>query len=370
MEKIKMTTPLVEMDGDEMTRILWAMIKDKLILPFVELKTEYYDLGLLHRNETRDQVTVDAALAAKKYGVAVKCATITPNAQRVEEYKLSQMWKSPNGTIRAILDGTVFRAPIMVKGLNPVVKNWHQPITIARHAFGDVYKAAEFKVPGPGTAELVFTAADGTEYLWNGDPAYWTGRAPNLFPYVGRLTNDRYAYGGKEYEMTRHGFAKRTAFSPADQGRANLTLRMTDTPESRESYPFSFRFDVSYVLEGDTLAVVYAVENRGHETMYFGIGGHPGFRVPLEEGKRFEDYRLTFARPSQPCQVLLSDSYMLSGRDAAYPLENGTTLPLRHALFDHDAVILKNFERTMTLSAGEGTRGLTLSCPRMRYLGI
>ena len=221
-----------------------------------------------------------------------------------------------------------------------------------------------------GAQLMRITAADGTEYLWNGDPAYWTGRAPNLFPYVGRLTNDRYAYGGKEYEMTRHGFAKRTAFSPADQGRANLTLRMTDTPESRESYPFSFRFDVSYVLEGDTLAVVYAVENRGHETMYFGIGGHPGFRVPLEEGKRFEDYRLTFARPSRPCRVLLSDSYMLSGHDALYPLEDGATLPLRHGLFDGDAIILKNFERTMTLSAGEGTRGLTLSCPQMRYLGI
>ena len=221
-----------------------------------------------------------------------------------------------------------------------------------------------------GAQLMSITAADGTEYLWNGDPAYWTGRAPNLFPYVGRLTNDRYAYGGKEYEMTRHGFAKRTAFSPADQGRANLTLRMTDTPESRESYPFSFRFDVSYVLEGDTLAVVYAVENRGHETMYFGIGGHPGFRVPLEEGKRFEDYRLTFARPSRPCRVLLSDSYMLSGHDAPYPLEDGATLPLRHGLFDDDAIILKNFERTMTLSAGEGTHGLTLSCPQMRYLGI
>lgn len=221
-----------------------------------------------------------------------------------------------------------------------------------------------------GAQLMSITAANGTEYLWNGDPAYWTGRAPNLFPYVGRLTNDRYAYGGKEYEMTRHGFAKRAVFAPADQGRANLTLRMTDTPESRESYPFSFRFDVSYVLEGDTLAVVYAVENRGHETMYFGIGGHPGFRVPLEEGKGFEDYRLTFAQPSQPCRVLLSENYMLSGRDAPYPLEDGTTLPLRHGLFDDDAIILKNFERTMTLSAGEGTHGLTLSCPQMRYLGI
>ena len=163
MDKLQMNTPLVEMDGDEMTRILWQQIKEELLEPYIDLKTEYYDLGLPERERTRDQVTIDAAQANKKYGVAVKCATITPNAQRVEEYKLSQMWKSPNGTIRAILDGTVFRAPIMVKGLNPVVKNWEQPITIARHAFGDVYKATEYKVPGPGTAELVFTGADGVE---------------------------------------------------------------------------------------------------------------------------------------------------------------------------------------------------------------
>ena len=146
MDKLQMKTPLVEMDGDEMTRILWQQIKEELLEPYIDLKTEYYDLGLPHREETGDQVTIDAAEATKKYGVAVKCATITPNAQRVEEYKLSQMWKSPNGTIRAILDGTVFRAPIMVNGLNPVVKNWQAPITIARHAFGDVYKAAEYKV--------------------------------------------------------------------------------------------------------------------------------------------------------------------------------------------------------------------------------
>ena len=142
MDKLQMKTPLVEMDGDEMTRILWRQIKEELLEPYIDLKTEYYDLGLPHREETGDQVTIDAAKANKKYGVAVKCATITPNQQRVEEYRLSQMWKSPNGTIRAILDGTVFRAPIMVKGLTPVVKNWKAPITIARHAFGDVYKAA------------------------------------------------------------------------------------------------------------------------------------------------------------------------------------------------------------------------------------
>lgn len=164
MSKIQMKTPLVEMDGDEMTRILWQQIKEELLEPYIDLKTEYYDLGLPNREATSDQVTVEAAQATKKYGVAVKCATITPNAQRVEEYKLSQMWKSPNGTIRAILDGTVFRAPIMVNGISPVVKNWEKPITIARHAFGDVYKATEYRVPGPGKAELVFTDADGTQH--------------------------------------------------------------------------------------------------------------------------------------------------------------------------------------------------------------
>ncbi len=163
MDKIKMTTPLVEMDGDEMTRILWKMIKDELLCPFIELNTEYYDLGLEYRNETDDQVTVDSANATKKYGVAVKCATITPNAARVKEYDLKEMWKSPNGTIRAMLDGTVFRAPIIVKGIEPCVKNWKKPITIARHAYGDVYKASELKIPGAGKCELVYTAEDGTE---------------------------------------------------------------------------------------------------------------------------------------------------------------------------------------------------------------
>ena len=163
MDKIQMTTPLVEMDGDEMTRILWSMIKEELLLPFVDLKTEYYDLGLEHRNETNDQVTADSANETKKYGVAVKCATITPNAARMDEYHLKEMWKSPNGTIRAMLDGTVFRAPIIVKGIEPCVRNWKKPITIARHAYGDVYKAVEIKVPGVGTAELVYTAEDGSK---------------------------------------------------------------------------------------------------------------------------------------------------------------------------------------------------------------
>ena len=164
MKKIQMKTPLVEMDGDEMTRILWQMIKDELLLPFIDLKTEYYDLGLVEREKTRDQVTIDSANATLKYGVAVKCATITPNKQRVEEYNLTEMWKSPNGTIRAILDGTVFRAPILIDSIKPAVRNWKKPITIARHAYGDVYKATEYRVPAEGKAELLFTAKDGTEF--------------------------------------------------------------------------------------------------------------------------------------------------------------------------------------------------------------
>lgn len=164
MNKINMSTPLVEMDGDEMTRVLWQMIKDELILPFVELKTEYYDLGLRHRDETNDQVTRDAAEATKRYKVAVKCATITPNAARVEEYGLKQMWKSPNATIRSALDGTVFRTPIVVKSIEPCVRSWKKPIVMARHAYGDVYKAAEMSIPGAGSCELVYTAEDGTEH--------------------------------------------------------------------------------------------------------------------------------------------------------------------------------------------------------------
>jgi isocitrate dehydrogenase len=164
MQKIQMTTPLVEMDGDEMTRILWKMIKDELILPFVDLKTEYYDLGLPERERTKDKVTMDSALATKRLGVAVKCATITPNKQRVEEYDLTEMWKSPNGTIRAVLDGTVFRAPILIDSVKPIVRSWKKPITIARHAYGDVYRATEYRVGGPGKAELVFTGEDGSSF--------------------------------------------------------------------------------------------------------------------------------------------------------------------------------------------------------------
>ncbi len=163
MSKIQMKTPLVEMDGDEMTRILWKWIKEELIEPFVDLKTEYYDLGLPERDRTDDKVTYDAAYATQKYGVAVKCATITPNAQRVEEYHLKEMWKSPNGTVRAILDGTCFRAPILLDSIHPAVRSWEKPITIARHAYGDVYKGTEFRIPGKGKAELLFTGEDGTE---------------------------------------------------------------------------------------------------------------------------------------------------------------------------------------------------------------
>ena len=178
MEKIKMTTPLVEMDGDEMTRVLWGMIKEKLILPFVDLKTEYYDLGLLNRNATRDQITIDAAHATRRLGVAVKCATITPNRQRMEEYpELTEMWKSPNGTIRAILDGTAFRAPIVLPCIQPVVKNWTLPITIARHAYGDMYKAVDMTTAEPGTAALTFKGKSGAEKTLNVQtvegPAVW-----------------------------------------------------------------------------------------------------------------------------------------------------------------------------------------------------
>ena len=184
MDKIKMTTPLVEMDGDEMTRILWKMIKDELLLPFVDLKTEYYDLGLLNRNATKDQVTVDSALATKRLGVAVKCATITPNQQRMEEYpELTEMWKSPNGTIRSIVGGTVFRAPIVIDSIKPAVKSWKKPITIARHAYGDVYKSVDMYTTEPGTATLTFKGESGEEksvevQTVNG-PAVWQG-AHNL----------------------------------------------------------------------------------------------------------------------------------------------------------------------------------------------
>ena len=221
-----------------------------------------------------------------------------------------------------------------------------------------------------GAQLMSITAADGTEYLWGGDEAYWRNRAPNLFPYVGRLTEGRCTYGGKSYEMTRHGFANRTQFSALESGADHITLHMEDSGETRAVYPFAFAFDLVYALSGNTLSVTYRVTNRDGKEMYFGLGAHPGFRVPLEPGKAFTDYRLTFAQPCQPWQVLMSDDYLINGQEAPYPLEGGRSMPLRHDLFDHDAIILKNMDRTVTLSAGEGSRGVTVSYPRMRYLGV
>ena len=221
-----------------------------------------------------------------------------------------------------------------------------------------------------GAQMMSITAADGTEYLWSGDAAYWRNRAPNLFPYVGRLTEDSYTFRGRRYEMTRHGFANRIQFTPAVEEETRVILGMADSEETRKIYPFAFEFSVTYELEGNTLHIVYAVENRAKETMYFGLGGHPGFRVPLEAGKRFEDYRLEFARPCRPSRVLTSENYMISGHEAPFPLEGGTLLPLRHDLFDDDAIILRHMDRTVTLSAPSGGHGVTLSFPQMRYFGI
>ncbi|WP_148408873.1 NADP-dependent isocitrate dehydrogenase [Murimonas intestini] len=234
MDKIKMTTPLVEMDGDEMTRVLWKMIKDELLLPFVDLKTEYYDLGLEHRNETDDQVTFDSAYANKKYGVAVKCATITPNAARVKEYNLKEMWKSPNGTIRAIMDGTVFRTPIVVKGIEPCVKNWKKPITLARHAYGDVYKASEMKVACAGKAELVFTAEDGTE----------TRELIHEFKGPGILQ------GMHNLESSIESFA-RSCFNYALDTKQDLWFATKDTISKKYDHTFKDIFQEIYEAEYD-----------------------------------------------------------------------------------------------------------------------
>ena len=237
-------TPLVEMDGDEMTRILWQMIKDELIKPFVDLKTEYYDLGLEHRNATNDQVTVDSANATLKYGVAVKCATITPNAARMKEYDLKEMWKSPNGTIRAILDGTVFRAPILVKGIVPYVANWTKPITIARHAYGDVYKNAEIKIPGAGKAELVFTAEDGTV----------TREVIHNFKGAGILQ------GIHNTEASIESFA-RACFSYAVDTRQDLWFSTKDTISKKYDHTFKdiFQeiFEAEYKEKFEALGIEY-----------------------------------------------------------------------------------------------------------------
>lgn len=232
MEKITMTTPLVEMDGDEMTRILWKIIKEELLEPFVDLKTEYYDLGLEYRNETNDQVTIDAANATKKYKVAVKCATITPNAARMEEYHLKNMYKSPNGTIRSMLDGTVFRAPILVKGIEPCVKNWKKPITLARHAYGDVYKNTEMVIPGPGRVELVYTAKDGTE----------TRKLVHDFRGAG------VAQGMHNLDDSIESFA-RSCFSYALDTRQDLWFSTKDTISKKYDHTFKDIFQDIYEKE-------------------------------------------------------------------------------------------------------------------------
>ena len=232
MDKIKMTTPLVEMDGDEMTRILWKMIKEELLVPFIDLKTEYYDLGLEHRNETNDQVTIDSANATKKYGVAVKCATITPNAARMTEYDLKEMWKSPNGTIRAMLDGTVFRTPIIVKGIEPCVKNWKKPITIARHAYGDVYKNTEMVIPGPGKVELVYTAEDGTE----------------IRELVHNYTGAGIAQGMHNLDLSIESFA-RSCFNYALDIKQDLWFATKDTISKKYDHTFKDIFQEIYDKE-------------------------------------------------------------------------------------------------------------------------
>ncbi len=234
MSKIGMTTPLVEMDGDEMTRILWKMIKDELLLPYVDLKTEYYDLGLEYRNETDDQVTVDSAIATKKYGVAVKCATITPNAARMDEYVLKEMWKSPNGTIRAILDGTVFRTPIIVKGIEPCVKCWKKPITIARHAYGDVYKSTEMKIPSAGKVELVYTAEDGSE----------------VRELVHNFTGAGIAQGMHNVEASIDSFA-RSCFNYALDIKQDLWFATKDTISKKYDHTFKDIFQEIYDAEYD-----------------------------------------------------------------------------------------------------------------------
>ena len=244
MDRIKMTTPLVEMDGDEMTRILWQMIKEELLCPYIDLKTEYYDLGLENRNATNDQVTVDSANATLKYGVAVKCATITPNGARMKEYQLKEMWKSPNGTIRAILDGTVFRSPILVRGIVPYVSNWTKPITIARHAYGDVYKNAEIKVPGAGRAELVFTAEDGTE----------TRELIHEFRGPGILQ------GIHNTEKSVGSFA-RACFSYAADTRQDLWFATKDTISKKYDHTFKDIFqeiyDTEYKAKFEDLGIEY-----------------------------------------------------------------------------------------------------------------
>ena len=221
-----------------------------------------------------------------------------------------------------------------------------------------------------GAQMMALTGADGTEYLWSGDPAFWRNRAPNLFPYVGRSTGDSCAIKGVRYPMTRHGFANRSVFTVGSHGGDRVTFTLTDSPETRRHYPWAFSFSVSYALAERTLEITYEVINRDREPIYFGLGGHPGFRVPLEAGPVFTDYTLTFGHPCSPTRVELSDSYMISGRETPFLLAGRDTLPLRHDLFAHDAVILRHMDKTVTLSAKGGQRGITLEIPRMNYLGI
>lgn len=243
MEKIKMTTPLVEMDGDEMTRILWKMIKDTLLLPYIDLKTEYYDLGLENRNATNDKVTIDSANATKKYGVAVKCATITPNATRMTEYNLKEMWKSPNGTIRAMLDGTVFRTPIVVKGIEPCVKNWKKPITLARHAYGDVYKNTEMIIDAPGKVELVYTAEDGTEKR----------------ELIHQFNGTGIAQGIHNTENSIESFA-RSCFNYALETKQDLWFATKDTISKKYDHTFKDIFQKIYEKEYDAKFKEYGIE--------------------------------------------------------------------------------------------------------------
>ncbi|MBQ8054588.1 MAG: NADP-dependent isocitrate dehydrogenase [Lachnospiraceae bacterium] len=244
MQKIQMTTPLVEMDGDEMTRIIWKMIKDDLLLPFIDLKTEYYDLGLKKRDETDDQITIDSAEATKKYGVAVKCATITPNAARVEEYNLKKMYKSPNATIRAALDGTVFRAPILVKGIDPYVRTWKKPITMARHAYGDVYKNAEIRVPGAGTAEIVFKGENGEE----------------IRKTIHKFTGPGIIQGIHNTDKSIEGFA-RSCFEYALSVKQDLWFSVKDTIS--KTYDTNFKeifqklYDTEYKAKFDEIGTTY-----------------------------------------------------------------------------------------------------------------
>lgn len=214
------------------------------------------------------------------------------------------------------------------------------------------------------------TGADGTEYLWYGDKTYWGNRATNLFPYVGRMTGESYVLNGKQYNMKIHGFARHMEFTAQQQNETCVAFTLTDTETTRTCYPFPFIFSVIYELDGPEIRITYHVENKGNETMFFGLGGHPGFRLPLEDGKVFEDYSLTFSQPCHPSRALVAPSYMMSGVEALFPLENDTTLPLRHELFDDDAIILRHFDKTLTLSAGKGSRGVRVHMPQMKCLGL